>query len=105
MTAADAQWAWRLADHCISTMRDMAARHVADNEVEANVNKILNAIRDAGAEGITGRELNNAIRSIHAKERNAILFDLVNDGAIMAKKIPPTTRGGRPGFRYLTGEL
>jgi hypothetical protein len=105
MTSADATWAWRLADHCITTMRDMAVRHVADNETEANVNKILNAIRDAGAAGIASNVLSDRLRTIAPRERNTIIGDLLDGGHIEAWKIPTTEKGGRPGKRLVAAEF
>jgi Protein of unknown function (DUF3987) len=105
MTASDARWGWRLAEHCIATMLAMAQRHVAANEQEANVNRVLNAIRDAGAGGITANALHVAARTIRAADRKAILADLVEGGAVTERATPTTARGGRPGRQYVAAEF
>jgi hypothetical protein len=100
MSASDAEWAWRLAEHCISTMLAMVQRHVAENDHERMVKEILNAISDAGRDGITKKALNDKVKWISMREREPILADLINDGTIRREKTRPTRRGGPPSTRF-----
>ena len=93
MLASDAAWAWSLSGFCITDMLGMAERHVAENEQERRVKALTNAVRDAGKDGITTTELNGTMKWIPAKDRNSILADLIQDGALRMETIRTGARG------------
>jgi hypothetical protein len=64
------------------------------------VKEILNAISDAGTDGITKKALNDKVKWISMREREPILADLINDGTIRREKTRPTRRGGPPSTRF-----
>lgn len=87
----DAQWAREVVDHCVATLLIQAARHLADNEHEANHKKVLRLIDEAGVKGISRTEL---YRKTHflGDRREAVLAALIQSEEIEEMSRPTKTK-------------
>ena len=66
---------------------DLLYREVAENDIEAAHKKILNLIRNSGAEGMNGTQLAKACQGMKARDRNEILQTLVESGDILEEVV------------------
>ena len=78
----DAVWAIDFVRHYARRTIDAVERHVADTETEANVKRIKEIIRLAGAKGITKSELTRASQWLRARDRDDILLTLIESGDV-----------------------
>lgn len=76
ITAEIVAWATKLVQHCVNTLLREATRHVADNEQAANVKRVAEIIRKAGADGITASKITNKTPHLDKTARGKILADL-----------------------------
>jgi hypothetical protein len=87
----DARWAREVVDHCVATLLIQAARHLADNEHEANHKKVLRLIDEAGAKGISRTELYRRTHFL-GDRREAVLGALIQSEEIEEMSSPPKPR-------------
>ena len=96
--AADVAWGRTVAQHCVDTLLREAARHVADNDYEAKLNRALDYIRKHGP--ITSMQMFRKGWRLPERERDEILRSLVNSGLAVALAEASGPAGGRPATRY-----
>lgn len=78
----DAVWSTDLVRHHARRTIEAVERHVADTETEANVKRLREIIRRAGAEGIAKSEITRASQWIRARDRDEILLTLIESGDV-----------------------
>lgn len=78
----DAVWAIDFVRHYARRTIEAVERHVADTEIEANVKRIKEMIRLAGAKGIAKSELTRASQWLRARDRDDILLTLIESGDV-----------------------
>ncbi len=85
ITDENVAWSSTLVRHCIGVLLRETRYHVADTPHEANLNKILNFIREQTADGIevTDTILSRGVRSMDAKTRNGIISEAVRNGTVI----------------------
>lgn len=76
-------WGREIALWAANTMMREVAQHVADNEVEAEINKVLNLVREGGDEGKCRRELLQRLKSIKQRDLEQIISRLAETGEII----------------------
>lgn len=77
ISEADMKWGMDLSMHCFEAMRMGAERYVAENETQARMKRVLEAIRDIGGD-VTKSAICRALRgSMTTKERDDALNELV----------------------------
>lgn len=96
--AGDVAWGRTVAQHCVDTLLREAARHVADNDYEAKLNRALDYIRKHGP--ITSMQMFRKGWRLPERERDEILRSLVNSGLAVALAEASGPAGGRPAVRY-----
>ena len=79
-------WGREIALWAANTMMREVSQHVADNDVEAEINKVLNLIRAGGEEGISQREVLRSVRTIRKRELEGIIQRLYETGEIIMKE-------------------
>jgi hypothetical protein len=79
-------WGRELALWAANLMMGELARHVADNEVERDIKRVLHQIRDAGEDGIKQRDLLRRNKSIRAKDLSEICERLHATGEIIIEE-------------------
>jgi hypothetical protein len=79
----DAVWSIDFVRHHARQTIEAVERHVADTETEANVKRIKEIIRLAGAKGITKSELTRASQWLRARDRDDILLTLLESGDVI----------------------
>lgn len=98
VTADDMLWSGRIS---FSSAQKIAAKcrdHVADNEQQQKVQRLLSVVRDAGKRGIGLSALTRQSRWLKAAERNSILDDLLKEKSVTSDANPTT---GRTASRYI----
>jgi hypothetical protein len=90
-------WAVRLAWLSTCTMIEETGDRIADNQREADRNRIFGHIKRAGKEGITLGKIADRCGSIDSKRRNELISDLMLAERIVSKF---TATKGRPQARY-----
>jgi hypothetical protein len=90
-------WAVKLAWLATCTMVEETGDRIADNQREADRNRIFGHIKRAGKEGITAGKIADRCGSIDSKRRNELLSDLILAERIVSKT---TVTKGRPSARY-----
>lgn len=97
ITELDVDWGWRLSEYCLQTLRDRADKYVSSNEVEANVKRVLNAIKEGGKDKscVTLKELCLRVRTIRSRERTDIINDLLEQ-CIISETLVRNGSAGRP---------
>jgi len=79
----DMKWGMDLSLHCFDAMRTGAERYVAENETQAKMKKVLEAIRQISGD-VTKNALCRSLRGVlTAKERDDALNELVTGGWIV----------------------
>ena len=79
-----ARWAVGIVEHCLNDLIYNAARNVARNQYEKNVQTMLRVIEKAGADGVTASMLVRKCQHIDGRGRNSILQDLLEQDRITA---------------------
>jgi hypothetical protein len=74
------------------------AGHIADNQVERDVNEVERRILKAGPEGILKGKLKDQVRAIRKREFDDIVASLEESGRIAIERTSSSTK---PGFRLL----
>jgi len=92
----DLRWARAVVDHCIETAIGSAKDFISDGDYEKISKKVQIIVREAGAAGISERDLNRKARSVDPKLRNIIISDLLNQGFITRFDVGAGRQGGRP---------
>ena len=92
------KWAVQLAWLSTCTMIEETGDRIADNQREADRNRIFGYIKRAGDEGVTEGRIANRCGGIDKKRREELLGDLVLAGRVEMKVAP--SKGGRPQRRY-----
>ncbi len=98
------QWGADIALWAANTMMREVARYVADNDTEREIKAVLNAIRDAGPEGIRQRDLLRRMRSIRKRDLEEICARLYESGEIVMEQRQPEGRG-RPSTVYVAVDV
>ena len=80
------QWGREMALWAANTMMREVARNVADNEHEADLKRVLNMIHDAGADGISQRDLLRKIRSIRKRDLVDMIQRLYESGEVVMEE-------------------
>jgi hypothetical protein len=96
--AQDVSWGRALAQHCVDTLLREASQNIADSDYERKLNRAMTYIRKHGP--ISAREMFLKGWKMPGKERDEILRNLVEGGAVMAIEYPATAHGGRATIRY-----
>jgi hypothetical protein len=102
LTMDDLSWgkavALASADGVIRDARD----RIFENESQRNYNRIRGIVREAGQAGLTRNEITRKLRgAIVGKAYDETLKALVESGDVIEVEMPPSTRGGRPGRKYI----
>jgi hypothetical protein len=98
ITGPQMEWATKLAWHSTAAMVQETGNRIADSQREADLNRVYDAIKRAGKEGITDGRIGNNCRGIDRKRRAELLQDLVDAGRVVPRITTDT--GGRPRSRY-----
>jgi hypothetical protein len=93
----DAEWAKLVVDRCVTTMITEAERHIADNQTQANHQKVLRLIQGAGEQGLTKSDLTRRTQFLELRQREEILIALVESGQI---ELSQRASGTRPATVY-----
>jgi Primase C terminal 2 (PriCT-2)/Bifunctional DNA primase/polymerase, N-terminal/Protein of unknown function (DUF3987) len=88
----DAKWAKLVVDRCVTTMITEAERHIADNQTQANHQKVLRLIQGAGEHGLTRSDLTRRTQFLELRQREEILLTLTEAGEIELCKRPSDTK-------------
>lgn len=99
--AEDVAWGRAVAQHCIDTLLREAGRHVADNDHERKLKKLLEFIRQKGP--VTERGIIRGATWLGERERVELLRLAVHGGMVVAATSEPGPAGGRPTVRYSIG--
>ncbi len=91
------KWAVQLSWLSTCTMIEETGDRIADNQREADRNRIFGHIKRAGKEGITAGRIADRCGSIDSKRRNELLSDMVLAERIVSMV---TLTKGRPMARY-----
>ncbi|WP_215754222.1 bifunctional DNA primase/polymerase [Acetobacter sp. P5B1] len=103
ISGKDMEWAGELALHCFDAMRTGAERYASENQGQARMKDVLNAIRRSGE--VTARQVMRALgMKISVKERDEALSALVEGGWIVAEQKASGAKGGRPSVVYKIAE-
>lgn len=78
--------ATNIVDTCLGYMANLAVDHMAENDYEANQQRILNYLRGK-PDGASMSELNNRFRSIKSKERRDMLIDMINQELVYIERV------------------
>jgi hypothetical protein len=81
----------------------LASRWVAENPFDARRKRVLRLISEAGEDGLTRSELYAKTRAFTNRERAELLAALMVCGDVREAAIPPRSKGGAPGVRYIAG--
>ena len=92
----DLEKAELLARWSASEMVRNIAAHIADNQVERDVNEVERRILKAGPEGILKGKLKDQVRAIRKREFDDIVASLEESSRIVVER---TSSATRPGFR------
>lgn len=92
-------WGREIALWAANTMMREVARNVADNDNEAAYKRILNTVRDAGADGVTRRELLRRIKTLRKRELEEMIGTLIESGEIRLEEIK--NKQGSPTAKYV----
>ena len=95
ISAADFAIGHALARWSAVTMINGIASHIADNQIERDVNAVERFIKDGGNAGRLWRDVQRRFRSIRARDLRDIVDDLEQQG-IMTLEISPPQFGGHP---------
>lgn len=93
-------WGYRVAEWCMHAINSMGARHIADNQIEAEYKRVRNVIADAGSTWITKSELIRKTQSIALGRREQIITGLIESKEIQSERTEPGPSGGRPSYRF-----
>lgn len=104
ITWGDMQWASRVFERCMADMEKSLIENVADNDYQADRNRLAKVIRQVSERdprGATKSQIIRAAQSIPARKRDEILEQLEEAGDVR-KEIAAVLVGiGRPTTRYL----
>jgi hypothetical protein len=104
ITWGDMQWASRVFERCMGDMERSLVENVADNDYQADRNRLAKAIRtvsERDPRGATKSQIIRACQSIPARRRDEILEQLEEAGDVR-KEIAGAIAGmGRPTTRFL----
>lgn len=103
MDEAAIAWGWQLAEHCTRTLLQDAGRHIADNEFERRLNKLLNILAKHGT--CSKRELWRYGFRVSNKDFDETARALIEGGAITLVAAQAPSGAGRPPaprFRLVT---
>ena len=100
ITAEVMKWALELATYCSQYLCDKATLHIADNEHEKDLKKILVLIKKSGKKGITKSELTRKTQNLNGKTRNDILTSLL-DGEQITVDIEQDAKKPKAVYRYV----
>ena len=92
ITGGIMEWAAILAWHATGSVMAEASNRIADSQREADYNRLLKLIRDAGEAGIPPSKVGDRIRNIDEKTRAGLLRDMQAAGRIRLASIKVTTR-------------
>jgi Primase C terminal 2 (PriCT-2)/Protein of unknown function (DUF3987) len=95
----DAEWAKVVMDRCVTTMISEAERHIADNQTQANHQKVLRLIQGAGDAGLSRNEITRRTQFLERRQREDILQALVEAGQV---ELSIETTAGRKAAIYRT---
>ena len=98
----DAEWAKLVVDRCVTTMITEAERHIADNQTQANHQKVLRLIQGAGGAGLARNEITRRTQFLERRQREDILQALVEAGQV---ELGIETTAGRQAAIYRATEL
>lgn len=94
------QWGREIALWAANTMMREVARNVADNDMEAAYKRVLNLIRDAGADGVTRRHLLRKVKTMRKQELEGIISVLCESGEVAIEN--QRNERGSPTTRYVS---
>lgn len=98
LTADDFEWGHGLSWRSIEAFEREIGENLADSDYHARLKRVQDVIRKAGAAGISANALGRQCQSIPLRDRQAILEDLEDQGAVASER--DTSTGGRPKFIY-----
>lgn len=88
----ETEWAIAFVRHFARRTIEAVDRHVADTETEANLKRLREIIRAAGARGITKSEITRASQWLKARDRDEILLTLIESGDVVTAMRRSNTR-------------
>lgn len=98
------QWAMDYAMACDSIMVEKAMDNIADSDFARVKNRCVELIRNAGARGLTTRELgkkSSQFDAMRPREQNEILDAITRAGHAVQMNIPTTANRGRKRFAWV----
>ncbi len=98
ISGPSAKWACAFVLKLTQRMEQLAADHVADGAFDAIGKKLLLFIRDGGTGGRTRREVSRQVRNLPARDMDAVLAKLEENGEIEKEPYQPPI--GRPAWMY-----
>jgi len=78
-------WGRDLAMWCANTLMEQFNSFVADTDHGKTIKRVLNVIKAAGVDGISGRELLQKVQEVRAAERDEIIKKLLDSGQVFEK--------------------
>lgn len=93
----DVAWGRAISKRSIDMFLSQTEKHLSENEQEAKVKRVLQLIRDAGGAGMPVSVIGQRLQGLAARDRQAILEDLTDQGLIRFEK---EATSGRPRITY-----
>lgn len=103
ISVSDAEYACTLVQVTTKVMLSEVRKKVSDNKIEASYKAVLTIIRDAGAGGISQKELGQRVKrfGLDKRARDEILKELESWGQIYAEVDKATSRKGTVSYKFL----
>lgn len=104
ITWGDMQWASRVFERCMADMEKSLIENVADNDYQADRNrlaKIIRQVSERDPRGATKSQIIRAAQSIPSRKRDEILEQLEEAGDVRKVIAGVMAGSGRPTTRYL----
>ena len=98
ISGPSAKWSCAFVLKLTQRMEQLATDHVADGAFDAIGKKLLLFIRDGGTGGRTRREVSRQVRNLPARDMDAVLAKLEENGEIEKEPYQPPI--GRPAWMY-----
>ena len=98
ITEQEAIWSIEFVRYCGQELIANLNSQAAENDYQANLNKVYQFIEEAGERGRTGTELSRRFRNIKSREMNEIKAHLIESGSIL---FLDKGTSGRPASIYI----
>jgi hypothetical protein len=95
ITIESVRWAHELVAWCLGRMHQLVSEHIADTQVEADSQRILQIVRDAGPAGISATTLTRRTQWLTRSARKEMITSLVEGEQLLATPIEANRADGK----------